>query len=376
MNTLTFLHFADLHLGSSLGNLPVALAERVREDQRDFLRSLPALCETHGAVLLFIAGDLFDNPYPAQELADFVADCLSGLNDVDVYITPGNHDPLLSDSVWETTDWPEHVHIFSENTQRFTNDQKRVRIDGAAFTSYYADEPLFTLPQEAFDGYRILMWHGDIATSGSRYNPLHPASPFLSSYDYIAMGHVHNPPNLPNLPAYPGFVLGRGFDEPGAGGVTLASLSDHGVTTRVLPVANTRFEIVEADIGGAETEEEAMAMIEKTLQDLAGSQEVSSWLSSCVLRLILTGGISEDTSLNPKILESRLLGLKPLQLQLRDRTRTALDPVQVANEAGLRGLMARNILERMRTGEDDAKLLRAFDLLLLAERKEALAYED
>ena len=119
-----------------------------------------------------------------------------------------------------------------------------------------------------------------------------------------------------------------------------------------------------------------MAMIEKTLQDLAGSQEVSSWLSSCVIRLILTGGISEDTSLNPKILESRLLGLKPLQLQLRDRTRTALDPVQVANEAGLRGLMARNILERMRTGEDDAKLLRAFDLLLLAERKEALAYED
>ncbi|MDI9503129.1 MAG: DNA repair exonuclease [Bacillota bacterium] len=375
MNTLTLLHFADLHLGSPLGNLPTKVAERVREEQKRFLRSLPDLCETHGAALLLIAGDVFDNPYPEQALADFFADCLAGLSGVDVYITPGNHDPLLPDSVWETTAWPAHVHIFSEKTQRFVHADKRVQIDGAAFTSYYADEPLFTLPQNAFEGFRILMWHGDLTASGSRYNPLDPKSPLLSSYDYLALGHVHNPPENQIGPAYPGFVIGRGFDETGAGGITRVQLSKNGVKTRLLPVGKTRFAIVEADISGAETDEEAMEKINEAIEASIGAAP-DAGLPDTALRLYLTGGLSEEAVINTHILESRLLAGRPLQLQLKDRTRIAPDMAQLAEESGLRGIMAKNIQTRLQKGEDREIVLRAMDLLLRTERKEPLHYED
>ncbi len=376
MKTLRILHFADLHADSPLGNLSPALASRIQEEQKNFIRSLSALCREQKADVLIIAGDLFDNPYPSRSLADFVADSLAQIRDTDIYILPGNHDPFVPESVWLTTRWPDHVHIFTDNIQKFENNTPGLCIEGAAYTGYHADEPLFQPDGTSFDGFRILVWHGDITTGKTRYNPLHPGSPFLAAYDYIAMGHVHNPENLPVLPAYPGFVLGRGYDELGQGGVTLATLQKGKTETKMIPVDGPRFEVVEADITGGESLEEVLEIIDTVLAGHAGDTELESWMAQTALRLILTGKRAEDVDLNLAIIESRLLDRKPLDLGLFDHTRVAVDMEEVALESGLRGIMARNLLERQKQTGESEKIARAFDLLIRAERKEPFFYED
>lgn len=340
------------------------------------MRSLQTLCAENEADLLLIAGDLFDNPYPAQGLADFVADCLAQLVDVQVCIAPGNHDPLLPESVWETTRWPSNVHIFTGDRQRFAFDSPDVCVEGAAYTAYHADAPLFVPSGEPFDGFRILLWHGDIGGGASRYNALDPHSRFLSDYDYIAMGHVHNAVAANGLPAYPGFVLGRGYDETGAGGIRFAELTEKGAVTKMLPVPGLRFEILAVEVTGAQSTEEMLARIDAAIAEAAGAEDPDRWLQNTALRLMLTGQLSDEIEMNTDILESRLLLKRPQELSVRDRTRTAFDLHEVAEESGLRGIMARNLLDRMESRDDSTLFFRAFDLLIRAERKESLRYED
>ena len=145
--------------------------------------------------------------------------------------------------------------------------------------------------------------------------------------------------------------------------------------TRLLPVGKTRFAIVEADISGAETDEEAMEKINEAIEASIGAAP-DAGLPDTALRLYLTGGLSEEAVINTHILESRLLAGRPLQLQLKDRTRIAPDMAQLAEESGLRGIMAKNIQTRLQKGEDREIVLRAMDLLLRTERKEPLHYED
>lgn len=376
MKTLQFLHFADLHLGSPLGKLSPSLAERVREDQKQFLRSLKDLCAVHEAQLLLIAGDLFDHPYPEKSLADFVAHCLAELTDTQVYIAPGNHDPLLSDSVWHTTAWPENVHLFTDTCTRFENDAAGVCIEGTAYTGFHADAPLLVASGPPYDGYRILLWHGELATGETRYNPLHPHSPFFSDYDYIALGHIHQANTVSSAAAYPGFVQGRGFDELGPGGLTLVQLQGKRVATQRLAHPGVRFEIVEADVSGAQTGEEVFEKVQEAIDEAAGTQPVHAWLKHTALRLHLTGDLPEGVFVNPDILATRLQEFETQDLSIRDRTRIAADLHAVAEEAGLRGRMAKNLLRRKEQAADPFPIDRAFDLLLRAERKEPLSYED
>ena len=85
----------------------------VRESRGTALR-LSNYVNSQGADLVLLAGDLFDSAAAFRETGEQLSAAL-GQMEAQVFIVPGNHDWYGPGSPWRTVDWPENVHIFSEN---------------------------------------------------------------------------------------------------------------------------------------------------------------------------------------------------------------------------------------------------------------------
>src|SRR5688572_4144450 len=103
---LKLLHTADWHLGRRFRSFS---SEQERELTRARLAVLDrvfGVAERYAVDAVLCAGDLFDEPLPPdiwwKELAERLA--RRAWKERPVFLLPGNHDPLLSDSIWA----PDH----------------------------------------------------------------------------------------------------------------------------------------------------------------------------------------------------------------------------------------------------------------------------
>src|SRR6185295_13967999 len=61
---------------------------------------------------LLIAGDLFEHDRVSHDTVAVLCGAFASIPHVPIFISPGNHDPYLSDSPYATQPWPENVFIF------------------------------------------------------------------------------------------------------------------------------------------------------------------------------------------------------------------------------------------------------------------------
>src|SRR6266550_5812532 len=107
---MKILHFADVHLDRPLAGLPVETARRRRGELFSAFQRCLALGVEHGADLITIGGDLWEEEHVRPDTRNSVAYELGQL-DIPALICCGNHDPLIAGGSWRQTEWPENVEI-------------------------------------------------------------------------------------------------------------------------------------------------------------------------------------------------------------------------------------------------------------------------
>ena len=332
------IHAADFHLDSPFRGLSPERAVLRRQEQRELLDRLADLCRERETEVLLLAGDLLDSASTFYETNQALAAALERTG-ARVFIAPGNHDFYQLRSPYAVMKWPDNVHIFTGGWERVPLPELGCVVYGAAFTAPRQEHSLLAdfAPEEDEGLVRLMVLHGDTDTAQSPYDPIAPEQLALSGMDYAALGHIpaHNGVHRAGNTcwAYPGCPEGRGFDELGEKGVLCGTVDRGAVRLDFVPLCKRKYEIVTADVTGADS---AAAAVESILPRL-GKEDIC--------RVLLTGE-SREEHIDTRALAALLEG-HCWQGEVRDRTALRRDLWGRQGEDSLTGLFLREMALRL-----------------------------
>ena len=115
---LRVLHTADWHLGRRFPSFPEEAQKKLSRARMDVITKILDVARRNSVHALLCAGDLFDDPQPEPDFWEGLARTLRDRADpqIPIFLVPGNHDPLIPESVWAPghpfrTRLPKSVHI-------------------------------------------------------------------------------------------------------------------------------------------------------------------------------------------------------------------------------------------------------------------------
>lgn len=322
---IKLIHAADFHLDAAFSALSPEQAAQRRREQRSALEALAALCQDCELVLL--AGDLFDSAHVYRDTVDALKAFFAAVP-AEIFIAPGNHDCLAAGSPYLTEFWGENVHIFrSPHIERVHLERLHCDVYGAAFTAPEMPSLLRGFRVEDPAAVNLMVLHGDLQPN-SAYNPISPEDIAASGLDYLALGHVHSGAVRrfgPTTCAWPGCLMGHGFDECGQKGLYCIAVSKAACSCEFLPLPARKYEILSVEAG-----DDPLAAILAALP--------ADTKNDCY-RIILTGEADP-----PRIdaLEAAL-GDRFFNLSIRDRTFPRRSLWDGAGEDTLRGHFLQNL---------------------------------
>ena len=337
---IKLLHAADFHLDAAFASLPPELARQRREEQRRALSLLAK--EAEGCELVLLSGDLFDGKRVYRDTLDALKACFAAIH-AKIFIAPGNHDPIHARSPYLTEDWGENVHIFKSEAIECVH-LPSCDIYGAAYVREDV-EPLRGFHVEDESRLNLMLLH-----SGGSYNPISPEQIAATGLDYLALGHVHARQEQlcgKTLAAYPGCLMGRGFDECGQKGVLRVRAGKQACQTEFVPIPTRKYEILQVEAG-----ESPLASVLNALPQ--GCE------TDC-LRILLQG---ESNGVDVKALEAALQD-RCFCVSVRDHTVPKRELWQGSEEDTLRGEVLRELKSRYETADeaDARRIVRAARLL-------------
>lgn len=245
---IKILHSADWHLDSPIQGRSPEQTALLRRHLLSLPGKIAEICTAEGCDLMLLAGDLFDGPCSAGTV-QALRSALEKIA-IPVMITPGNHDPLGSGSLWQREQWPDNVHIFKENAVTAIKlPELNCTVYGGSFTGSESAGILEGFHADC-DGIAIGILHGDPTQLRSPYCPVTEQQVKDSGLAYLALGHIHKGGSFRaggTLCAWPGCPMGRGYDEQGEKGVLIATVEENSASTRFVPLAVPRFYDLEAD---------------------------------------------------------------------------------------------------------------------------------
>ena len=337
---LRIIHAADFHLDSPFAALPEDLAVLRRREQRALLGDLTRAAA--GADLMLLAGDLLDSSVCHAETVEAVEGFLDSLP-CRVFLAPGNHDYYAPESPWGRMSLGEHVHVFTRaRPEAVPLPELGCTVWGAAFTSPRAGARLRDFRAEG-EGMQLMVLHGDVGGAGG-YGPVAEADIAESGLRYLALGHVHACSGLrrsgDTLWAYPGCLMGRGFDETGEKGFLRLELSETACDGEFVPLPGRRYEILPVDVTGAES---LLSAVEAVLPVDAKEH---------VFRILLRGQWPEKPKLEAL---AAALASRCFHPELRDETRIMADLWEDAGEDTLRGSFLRILKKKYDAAPEEEK---------------------
>ena len=260
----SFLHAADLHLGSPLLGLALkdeAIARRFAEASRRAFTSLVTQAINERVAFVLIAGDIYDGEWRDTSIGLFFARELARLHRelIPVYIIKGNHD--AESVVTSAITLPEAVTVFStRKTETRLLEDLRVAIHGRSFpTREVADNWALAYPEAKPGWFNIGLLHTscDGRPGHASYAPCTLADMAARGYDYWALGHVHEFEIVSSDPyvVYPGNLQGRSVRECGPKGAVIVDVEDGRVTNlRRIVTDQARWAVLAVDAQPHETE--------------------------------------------------------------------------------------------------------------------------
>lgn len=334
---IKILHSADWHLGAPLLLRDPEQAARLRQAQAELPRLITGICQREGCQLLLLSGDLFDGACGR----DTVLSVIQALEEVriPVFISPGNHDSVTSQSPWETELWPGNVHIFRQpEISSVAIPELNCRIYGAGYRQMDCPGLLDSFQAQQEETYAIGVLHGDPTQISSPYCPITAPQVAQSGFSYLALGHIHKTGAFRaggTLCAWPGCPMGRGYDEQGEKGVLLVTLGED-AQYRFLPLDMPRFFDLHTPAG-----EDPMQAVSALLPP-AGSEDF--------YRITLTGPCEP---FDPELLAAQFPQVP--QLVLRDKTTPPVDLWGSAGEDTFEGRYFRLLQGALTDADEDSQ---------------------
>ena len=247
----TFLHAADLHLGSPFLGMSLRdpdLAERLGAASREAFESLIERALDEKVAFVVFAGDIFDGDWKDASIALYFNRQIARLSraGIPVYLLKGNHDAesVVSRSVF----LPERAWEFpARHAKTFEIPELRVALHGRSFSDRAESENFaaaYPAPLAGWFNIGVLHSSLDGRPGHAAYAPCTLADLQARGYDYWALGHVHAHEVVSREPhvVYPGNLQGRSIRECGDKGAVLVDVEDGAVLgLRRLIVDRVRF---------------------------------------------------------------------------------------------------------------------------------------
>ena len=240
MESLRFIHAADLHLDSPFRGLANTIPTLRDELQAATLGAFERIVDhtlQSRADFLVLAGDLYDSKDRSLRALVAFRRQMERLaeRDVSVYIVHGNHDPLNG---WGSEFLlPPNVTTFTgkPHTEAVIRRGKEIaRVTGISYARERVTENLAAAMKPDSDSpYSVGLLHANVGgqTGHADYAPVTLDELTVSGFDYWALGHVHTRSVLaaePATVAYPGNPQGRNPRELGARGCLQVDVDRNG----------------------------------------------------------------------------------------------------------------------------------------------------
>jgi exonuclease SbcD len=349
VRAVQILHMADMHLDWPFAGLGERAKPR-RAELRDRFVQIIDLAITHHVEVMLIAGDLFEHQHVGTGTIQFLAAQFRRIPQVQIFLSPGNHDPYLPTSYYATYPWPENLHIFGPEIDRVDLPDLPVSVYGWGFGAWEVPHyQLGGLRIGDSDRINLLVTHG----GDPFYHPFKPSDLEAIGADYAALGHIHKPGVVLQqggrvIAQYSGSPEALGFGEPGDHGVLVGSISKNETRLSFHSTAYRRCVSVEIDLSGVETTDQISQLL---LRVEEADRRRHAY------RITLTGEIDSALALDLSLLQSRLVPHFYF-LKLIDRTRPAYDLGRIAAERSARGLFVQRLLAMEGEEQDEAGQLR------------------
>ena len=255
MDSIRFIHTADLHLGSPFIGMKGLRKEHWKKLKDSTLDAFDRLI--HYALdvkpdFVLIVGDIYDGEdrniraqarfqQGMQQLAD---------QQIPVVLSYGNHDHLSGK--WARFELPKNVHAFDGSVSQLELQTAggRVVITGFSYGKRHVTESMVDQypAREDFESFQIGMLHGSLEGDSTHavYAPFNKEQLLSKHYDYWALGHIHKRQELHQEPfiVYPGNIQGRHRKESGVKGFYEVTLSKTDTALKFIPTSAVQFDQV------------------------------------------------------------------------------------------------------------------------------------
>lgn len=326
---MKIIHFADLHIGSKFERMPEDIKNELNTKLRNALTKIIEYSKENNITTILMSGDIFDKNSVIMKDKKFFYDTIRTNSEIDFYYIKGNHD-----SSSKYNDNIGNLHTFNE-IKSYIKDN--IRIIGYELSDN--NESLYNVAPFTTDKFNIMMLHGDIKNKkDSNYIDLKKLQ--NKNINYFALGHIHKREEGvvgESKYAYPGCVLGRGFDETGEKGFLVLDTETN--TIVFYDLADILFEHIDIQVNG---------LNEAELKNEI-STKIGSANHSYITEIRLIG--KSDLEIDVNDLEISFKD-KRRYLTIKNASKQALNFIPNKNENSLRSMFINKVLNNPNLDDD------------------------
>ena len=336
---MKFIHMADMHFDSPFVNLSQidTLGDLKRLEQRKAFKKIIEYIKENNIEYFFISGDLYENQYIKQSTIEYINNLFKEIPKTKIFISPGNHDPYLKNSYYNTYKWNDNVKIFNSKIKKIETED--ANIYGYGFDDFYCyDSGLKDFQLENNEKLNILVIHASLDGGWDEervYNSISSKLLKEKGFDYVALGHIHkldyNTYEDQRI-VYPSSPIALGFDEIGEHGIIEGNLEKNKIELKFIKIDDEEFIKKELNITEIKSKEE---LIEKINNIKIENNQYAE--------IILIGNRNFEINiydLLKYIFNNRIIKIK-------DNTKIAYDLKNIANENTLKGLFTKELLNKL-----------------------------
>lgn len=326
---MNFVSVADVHFDIPFRRISdrAGLGRERRLDQRKAFKKVIDYIKENNVEYLFIAGDLYEQDYVQEATIAYINDLFKTIENTKIYIVPGNHDPRIKNSYYETFKFNDNVKIFTDRLEIVENDD--CDIYGYGFNNFeMSQNKLDDLQIKNQNKINVFLSHGDIYNK-SVYNPMN-LNLLEEKFDVINLGHIHKRDKY-----YSGSLISLGFDELGEHGFIYGEADENKkITKHFIKADDKEFIRENFDITNILSNEE---LIEK-LNEIETRNDL--------YEIILIGERSFKIEIDLNLVQKSIIKIKD---------ETKLKEEENINENSLYGIFVKNLKRKLENEEIDEK---------------------
>lgn len=312
MESIRFIHTADLHLGSPFVGMKGLQKEqwnKLKDSTMDAFDRLIQHALDQQPDFVLIVGDIYDGEDRSLRAQARFQQGMKRLKEqrIPVIISYGNHDHLSGN--WTRFELPDNVHAFDDSVSQYTLETAGgpVVFTGFSYGKRHISEAMIEQYPEArgTGGFHIGMLHGSLDGDASHavYAPFRKEQLLSKHYDYWALGHIHKRRELHRDPSivYPGNIQGRHLKESGPKGFYDVTLTKTDTSLEFIPTSVVQFDRLAISAKGLLHMNELIDVCQKELSAYGAT------IGTGIVEVVFTELDTESFGLIAEIPENELL---------------------------------------------------------------------